>query len=106
MPIRILIRRGFSPEGIRPAREVKRRGPKFMGRTVKDQRRQQTSRNTYEIVRRQDGSFDIFHNGELADRSIPQEWLADQLSRYGICGEEFKLARQQLEESGKAEFVY
>jgi hypothetical protein len=77
-----------------------------MSRTAKDERRRRTIRNVCEIVRRPDGSFDIFNNEELAQSSIPDKWLADQFARYGICGEEFKNARRELAESGKVKLVY
>jgi hypothetical protein len=77
-----------------------------MSGTFKDSKGLPTIPNVYEIVRRPDGSFDIFHNGELADRSIPDEWLQGQLVRYGICGEEYRDARRELDESGNVKLVY
>lgn len=77
-----------------------------MSRTTKDVRRQQTIRKTWEIVRRPDGSFDIFGNDELAHSSVPDKWLEEELARYGICGEEYRNARREIEESGKAKLVY
>jgi hypothetical protein len=77
-----------------------------MGRTVKDSGRSRTMPNVYEIVRRQDRSFDIFHNGELTDTSIPNEWLEDQLVKYGICGKEYRDVRHDLDESGKVKLAY
>ena len=77
-----------------------------MGRTVKDSGRLRTMPNVYEIVRRQDRSFDIFQNGELADGSVPDEWLEDQLVRYGICGKEYRDMRRDLDELGKVRLVY
>jgi len=56
-----------------------------MGRTVKDQKGQRTFPNVYEIVRRADGSFDI---------------------KYGICGQEYRDARVQLDESRKARLEF
>jgi hypothetical protein len=77
-----------------------------MGRTVKDGSKLRTMPNVYEIVRRQDRSFDVFHNGELSDRSIPDEWLEDQLVKYGICGKEYHDMRRDLDELGKVKLVY
>jgi len=59
----------------------------------------------YEILKRPDGSFDIFYNGELVDRSVPDGWLADQLVKYGICGEEYQEARRKLDSIGEARLV-
>jgi hypothetical protein len=58
--------------------------------------------NVWEIVRKQDGSFDIFHKGELLHDSIPDQWLENQLGRYGFCGQEYKDIRFQLDLFGKA----
>jgi hypothetical protein len=62
--------------------------------------------NVYEVIKRTDGSFDIFHNEELRDSSIPDEWLEDQLVKYGICGEEYRDARRELDEFGKVRLEY
>jgi hypothetical protein len=77
-----------------------------MSRTLKDQRRQRTTRNTWEIVKRPDGAFDIFHNDVLSPPPIPDQWLEDELAKYGICGEEYTVARRDLEEFGKVKLVY
>ena len=60
----------------------------------------------YEILKPPDGSFDIFHNGELIDRSVPGRWLADQLAKHGICVQEYRDARPKLDELGEARFVF
>jgi hypothetical protein len=77
-----------------------------MGRTVKESGRLRTMLNVYEIVRRQDRSFDIFHNSELEHTSIPDEWLEDELAKHAICGSEYREVRRQLNESGKAKLSF
>jgi len=77
-----------------------------MGRTVKDSGRLRTMRNVYEIIRRQDRSFDILHNGELEHSSIPDGWLEDELAKHGICGIEYREVRRQLLESGNAKLSF
>ena len=62
--------------------------------------------NIYEILKRSDSSFDIFHNGELTDRSVADRWLEDQLAQYGICGQEYQEARRKLESVGEARLVF
>jgi hypothetical protein len=52
--------------------------------------------NVWEIVRKEDGTFEMFHKGELLHGSIPDRWLEDQLVRYGFCGEEYRDIRRQL----------
>jgi len=58
--------------------------------------------NVWEIIRKQDGSFDIFHKGELLHAAIPDKWLENQLGHYGFCGQEYKVIRFQLDQFGKA----
>jgi hypothetical protein len=60
----------------------------------------------YEILKRPDGSLDIFHNGELTDRSVPDRWLEDQLVKYGICGQEYRETRCKLDSVGEARLVF
>jgi len=62
--------------------------------------------NVFEILKRPDGSFDIFHNGELSDQLIPDGWLEDQLVKYGICGGEYREARRKLDSIGEARLVF
>jgi hypothetical protein len=77
-----------------------------MGRTVKDSSRLRKMANVYEIVRRQDESFDIFHNGDLEHSSVPDRWLEDELAKHGVCGSEYREVRHQLNESGKARLTF
>jgi hypothetical protein len=56
----------------------------------------------WEIVRREDGSFDMFHKGALVHSAIPDRWLEDQVGEHGFCGQEYLNIRRQLDESGKA----
>jgi hypothetical protein len=77
-----------------------------MSRTLKHRAGKQSIPNVYKIIRRTDASFDIFHNEELRDTSIPGEWLEDQLVKYGICGQEYRDARRELDEFGKVRLEY
>ncbi len=61
--------------------------------------------NVWEIIRKQDGSFDIFHKGELLHGSIPDQWLENQLGNYGFCGQEYKDIRYELDQFGRARVV-
>jgi len=55
------------------------------------------------VVRKEDGSFDMFHKSKLLHSSVPDKWLEAQLGRYGFCGEEYKKIGRQLDETGKAQ---
>jgi hypothetical protein len=61
--------------------------------------------NIWLVVKKDDGSFDIFHRGELLHGSIPDKWLESELARYGFCGPEYQEIRRHLEEQGRAEMV-
>jgi hypothetical protein len=61
--------------------------------------------NVWEIVKKEDGTFDLFHSGKLLHESIPEDWLADQLGRYGFCGQEYDDIRYQLDLAGRAKIV-
>jgi len=52
-------------------------------------------RNVWEIVKKEDGTFDMFHKGRLLHNSIPDKWLKAQLGRYGFWGQEYKDIRRQ-----------
>ena len=77
-----------------------------MSHTFKDKNRLSTSAKVFEIRKKPDGSFDIFCNDELADSSIPDNWLESQLVKYGICGEEYRDARRELDGAGMVRLVY
>lgn len=61
--------------------------------------------NVWEIIRNEDGTFEMFHKGELLHGLIPDRWLEDQLVRYGFCGKEYRDIRRQLDQFGKAKIV-
>jgi hypothetical protein len=61
--------------------------------------------NIWEIVRKKDGTFDMFHKGKLLHSSIPDRWLEAQVGRYGFCGPEYHDIRRQLDQGGKAKIV-
>ena len=61
--------------------------------------------NGWEIVRKRDGTFYIFHKGKLLHNSIPNEWLEAELGRYGLCGPEYQDIRRRLDQGGKAKVV-
>ena len=61
--------------------------------------------NIWEVVRNEDGTFDLFHKGELLRGGIPEVWLPSDLAKYGFCGTEYEEIRRQLEHSGNAKIV-
>ncbi|HLW85709.1 MAG TPA: hypothetical protein VKR60_10885 [Candidatus Sulfotelmatobacter sp.] len=61
--------------------------------------------HVWKIVRKDDGTFEIFHKGNLLKTSIPEKWLEAGLAEYGFCGQEYHDIRRQLELHGRAERV-
>jgi len=61
---------------------------------------------TWEVIRKDDGTYDILQDGTVVGASIPDRWLEDQLARYGFCGQEYADIRGKLNESGKAKFEF
>jgi hypothetical protein len=77
-----------------------------MSRTAKDAKHVVTASNVYEVVRRVDGSYDIFHNEKLVQTAVLGKWLESELAKYGICGQEFRDSYHQLEQTGRAKLIY
>jgi hypothetical protein len=61
--------------------------------------------NVWEIVKEQDGTFELFRNGRLLRRAIPDQRLEEQLGQHGFCGEEYREIRRKIDESGRARIV-
>jgi hypothetical protein len=73
-------------------------------RRLSDSSRSRTQ-NVWEIVKGPEGTFEFFRNGQLLHRAIPDQWLENQLGRYGFCGEEYREIRRKLDQSGRARIV-
>jgi hypothetical protein len=59
----------------------------------------------WEIVRREDGTFDILKNGNLLHGAISDQWLQRQLTPAGFSELDYQNVRRQLEVAGKAKVV-
>ena len=70
-----------------------------MGRTEKDSPR---SKRFLEVVKRDDGTYDLFLN-DAPDRSrIPERWLPDELCvRFGFCSEEYDSILREVDLNGR-----
>jgi len=55
-----------------------------------------------EVVRRNDGTYDLFL-GDTPDRSsIPEQWLQEELCvRFGFCGAEYKSILREVNLNGR-----
>jgi hypothetical protein len=68
-------------------------------------RRDSQPRNTIvELVRKIDGTFDLFLNTKLDRSNVPEQYLNDELCvRFGFCGEEYDAILSQVKQKGRAE---
>lgn len=59
--------------------------------------------NNWEFVRDADGTYSVFHRGELQRKSIPGKWFAETICvRWGFCQPEATEILRQLELHGRA----
>jgi hypothetical protein len=71
-----------------------------MSRTHKDSRQGTVIR----VVKREDGTFDLFLNRELNQQQIRADGLVDVLCvRFGYCQDEFDAIVSELNQYGRAE---
>ncbi len=71
-----------------------------MSRTRKDLRQG----TVIKVVKRKDGTFDLFLNRELNQQGIHEDGLVDVLCvRFGYCADEFDAILIELSQTGRAE---
>ena len=71
-----------------------------MSRTRKDSRHAST---ILELVKRDDGTFDLFVSRKLEQGQIAEEWLPEQLcARFGFCCDEYDSIMEEVSRDGKA----
>jgi hypothetical protein len=59
-------------------------------------------RNIWKFLRREDGTYAVFHRGNLLADGIPAAGREEEFCvRFGFCGEEYREIVRQLEESGE-----
>ena len=67
----------------------------------------QTKNTVLEIVRRTDGEFDLFLNGQPEKVNIPEKWLNQEVCvRFGFCGEGYGGIVRDLDRTGRARIVF
>ena len=71
-----------------------------MSRTRKDSA--QYRNRILEVVKKDDGTFDLFLDHTLDRSGIPETWLPDELcARFGFCGEEYRSILRELNQNGR-----
>lgn len=75
----------------------------ILGRTYKD-----THQNrVLEVVKRQDGTFDLFLNRKLYRGQISPDGLPEQLCvRFGYCGKEYMSILREVEQTGRKKLFF
>ncbi len=59
------------------------------------------------MVKRDDGTFDLFLNRKLDRSRIPETWLPEELCvRFGFCGEEYDSILREVNQSGRTTVVF
>ncbi len=62
--------------------------------------------NVWEFLRKEDGSYAVFHDGKLLSDSIPEERRESEFCvRFGFCAEEYEEIVRELEPAGKCTLV-
>jgi hypothetical protein len=76
-----------------------------VSRTRKDSSK--ATNRVLEVVRRDDGRFDLFMNGELYRERVHEDGLNEQLCvRFGFCGKEYDLILHELAENGRKKLFF
>jgi hypothetical protein len=74
-----------------------------MGRTYKDAKQNRVLK----VVKRPDGTFDLFLNRELYRGQIHPDGLPQELCvRLGNCGQEYNSILREVEETGRKELFF
>ena len=74
-----------------------------MGRTRKD-----SNQNTVlEVIKKYDGTFDIFLNRKLDHKASLEASLSEVLCvRFGFCGEEYDSLLREINQNGRATLFF
>jgi len=59
-------------------------------------------KRTLELVKRDDGAFDLFANQTLDRSAIQEQWLPEELCvRFGLCSEEYRSILCDVQRNGR-----
>ena len=74
-----------------------------MSRTRKDSKQNRV----LQVVKRNDGTFDLFLNRKLDRRCIPETGLPEELCvRFGFCGEEYNSILREVNQTGTKKLFF
>lgn len=76
-----------------------------MSRTEKDSKK--TKGTVLEVVKKYDGTFDLFLNRKLHRDNVPETGLPAELCvRFGFCGEEYDSILREVSQSGRSTLYF
>lgn len=76
-----------------------------MGRTKKDSITHTNS--ALEVVKRDDGTFDLFLDGKLHRSEVAERWLPEVLCiRFGFCGQEYDMILFEVNQHGRKTLTF
>jgi hypothetical protein len=70
--------------------------------------RKDTKQNrVLEVVKKEDGTFDLFLNRELYRGGVPEDGLSRELCvRFGFCGQEYDQILLELNQTGSKQLFF
>jgi len=71
----------------------------FMTRTAKDS--PYRKQRFLDVVKKADGSYDLFLDDSPIRTNIPEEWLESEVCRFGFCGEEYRSILREVSLHGR-----
>jgi hypothetical protein len=54
-----------------------------------------------DVVKKADGSYDLFLDDSPIRTNIPEEWLESEVCRFGFCGEEYRSILREVSLHGR-----
>ena len=74
-----------------------------MSSALKDSHRK---KRFLEVVKRADGTYDLFLDDAPDHCAVPEKWLPEELCvRFGFCGEEYDTILRQVNQSGRTRLL-
>jgi hypothetical protein len=71
----------------------------FMTHTAKDS--PYRKQRFLDVVKKADGSYDLFLDDSPIRTNIPEEWLESEVCRFGFCGEEYRSILREVSLHGR-----
>jgi hypothetical protein len=74
---------------------------------VSRSRKDSKQNRVLDVVKKPDGTFDLFLNRKPDRHDVPEAWLQEELCvRFGFCGEEYDSILRELNQHGRKELFF